>query len=76
LCDEKGIGGSSEYFGDNDAHLGIISVFCHGTSGGKYVPRAEFFDLKPGMIDAVRASPLGLLCATWVCISSIFLSDF
>jgi hypothetical protein len=28
LCDENGIGGSGEYFGDNDAQLGSINVFC------------------------------------------------
>ena len=27
----------------------------------KYVPRAVFFDLKPGVINALRASPLGEL---------------
>ena len=36
LCDEHGIGGSGEYFGDNDAHLDIINVFYHDASGGKY----------------------------------------
>jgi hypothetical protein len=32
LCDENGIGGSGEYFGDNDAHLDIINVFYHKAS--------------------------------------------
>jgi tubulin beta len=61
LCDEHGIGGDGEYFGDNDAHLDPIIVFCHEASGGKYVPRAVLFDLEPGMIGAVRASSLGCL---------------
>jgi hypothetical protein len=61
LFDEHGIGGSGDYFGDNDAHLGIINVFYHEASGGKYVPRAVLFVLKPGVIDALRASPLGCL---------------
>jgi hypothetical protein len=61
LCDEHCIGGSGEYFGDNDAHLDIMNVFYHEASGGKYVPRAVLFVLKPGVIDAVRASPLGCL---------------
>jgi len=61
LCDEHGIGGSGEYFGDNDAHLDIIYVFYHEASGGKYLPRAVLFNLKPGTIDAVRASSLGCL---------------
>jgi tubulin beta len=58
LCDEHGIGGSGEYFSGNDAHLGIINVFYHEASGGKYVPRAVLFDLEPGVIGAVRASSL------------------
>jgi tubulin beta len=60
LCDEHGIGGDGEYCGDNnDAQLGRINVFYYEASGGKYVPRALFFDLEPGAIDAARASPLG-----------------
>ena len=61
MCDEHGIGGSGEYFGDNDAHLDIINVFYHEASGATYVPRAVLFDLKPGVIGAVRASSLGCL---------------
>ena len=61
LCDEHGIGGSGEYFGDNDEHLDIINVFYHEASGGKYLPRALLFNLEPGTIDAVRASSLGCL---------------
>jgi hypothetical protein len=41
-----GIGGDGEYCGDKDA-------------SGIYVPRTVFF--KPGMIGAVRESPLGEL---------------
>jgi tubulin beta len=59
LCDEHGIGYDGGFCGDNDAQLDRINVFYNGTSGGRYVPRAVFFE--PGMIDAVRASPLGEL---------------
>jgi tubulin beta len=59
LCDENGIGGDGEYFGDNDAQLNRMNVLYHEASGGKYVPRAVFFDLDPGAINAVRASSLG-----------------
>ena len=52
---------SGEYFGDNDAHLEIISVFYHEASGGKNVPRAVLFNHEPGVIDALRASSLGCL---------------
>ena len=54
-----GIGGDGEYCGDNDEQLDRINVLYHGASGGKYVPRVVFFDLEPGVIDAVRTSPLG-----------------
>jgi tubulin beta len=56
VCDEHGIGGSGEYCGDNDAHLGRISLFYHGALGGKYVPRSVFFDLGPIVIGAVALS--------------------
>jgi tubulin beta len=61
LCDENGIGGGGEYCGDNDAQLDRLNVLRYEASGGTYVPRAVFFDLEPGMIDAARASPLGEL---------------
>jgi tubulin beta len=59
LCDEHGIGGDGEYCGDNDKQLGHIFVFYHEVTGGKYIPCAVFFELALGVIDAVRASPLG-----------------
>jgi tubulin beta len=36
-----------------------VNVLYHEAPGGKYIPRAVFFDLEPGVIDAARASPLG-----------------
>jgi tubulin beta len=59
LCDEHGIGGNGESYGDNDAQLGRINVFYHEASGDKYVPRTVLSNLEPGAIDAARASPLG-----------------
>jgi tubulin beta len=59
LCDEHGIGGDCEYCGGNDAQLNRMNVFYHEASGDKYEPRTVLFDLEPGVIDAVRASPLG-----------------
>ena len=56
-----GIGGDGEYCGDNDAQLDRINLFYSEASGGINVPRAVFFDFEPGVIDAVRASPLGEL---------------
>jgi tubulin beta len=59
LCDENGIDGGGDNCGVSAAQLGRIRVFYHGASGGKHVPRAVLFDLEPGVIDTVRASPLG-----------------
>ena len=56
MCDEHGIGGDGEYFGDNDAQLDCINVFYHEASGGRYVPRAVVFDFEPGVIGAVALS--------------------
>ena len=61
LCDENGFGGDGKCSGDNDAQLDLINVFYHWASGGMYAPREDFFNLKPGVIDALRASPLGKL---------------
>jgi hypothetical protein len=56
VCDEHGIGGSGEHCGDIDAHLGRISVFYHGASGGKSAPRAVLLYFEPGVIGAVPLS--------------------
>ena len=40
VCDEHGISGGGEYFGDNDAQLDLTNVFYHEATGGKYVSRA------------------------------------
>jgi tubulin beta len=56
VSDENGIDGDAEYCGDNDAQLGHINVFYHEASGGKYVPRAVFFDFEAGVIGVSRAS--------------------
>ena len=53
VCDESATGGSGEYCGDSDAHLGRINVFFHEALDGKYVPRAVLFDLEPGVMGAV-----------------------
>jgi hypothetical protein len=59
LCNEHGTGGDCEYYGDSDTKLDRINLLYHEASGGKNIPQAAFFDLKPGVIGAVRASPLG-----------------
>jgi hypothetical protein len=59
LCDENGFGGDGGYSGDNDAQFDLINVFYLWASGGMYAPRADLFNIKPVVIGAVRASPLG-----------------
>jgi tubulin beta len=61
VCDEHGIVGDGEYFGDNDAQLGRIDVLYHEAFCGKYVLCAVLFDLEPGVIGAVHTFPLGEL---------------
>jgi hypothetical protein len=45
MCDEHCIGGDGEDSGGNDAQLDLVNVLSHEAMGGKYVPRAVFFDL-------------------------------
>jgi hypothetical protein len=61
VCDERGIGCSGEYFGDNDAHLGRINVLYHEASGAKYMPSAFLFDLEPVMMPLGELLSLGNL---------------
>jgi hypothetical protein len=35
VCDEHGIGGCGEYFGDNDAHFDRVNEVDHEAFGGK-----------------------------------------
>jgi tubulin beta len=56
VCNEHGVLGSGEYFGENDAHLGRINAFYHEALGGKYVPNAVLIDLEPGVIGAATLS--------------------
>jgi len=48
-----------KYCGDKDAKLDRINVFYHEASGDKYMSSTVLFDLEPGVIDAMYASPLG-----------------
>jgi tubulin beta len=53
---EHGIGGSGEYCGDSDAHLGRINMFYHEAPGGKYMPRAVLFDYELSVIGDVTST--------------------
>ena len=61
MCNEQGVSSDNKNCGGNNAQLGRISVFYHEASGGMFAPRAVLFDLEPGVIDALHASPLGEL---------------
>ena len=52
MCNKNGIGGSDEYYGDNDSHFGRIDVFYRKALGSKCVFCAVLFELEPGVIDA------------------------
>jgi hypothetical protein len=50
VCDEHDIGGSGEYYGENDAHLGRIDVF--------YLPRGLGRQVRRGKTREPYARPL------------------
>jgi tubulin beta len=56
VCSEHRIGGSSEYYSDNNAYLNRSNVLYHGALGGKYVPCAVLFDIEPGVVGVVTLS--------------------
>jgi tubulin beta len=58
VCDEHGNGGGGKYCGGGEYRNNVL---YHEASGCKYITRALLFDLEPGVIGAVRASPLGEL---------------
>jgi len=61
VSDEHGIGMDGKYCGETEGQLDRVNVFYHEAAKGKYVPRAVLFDLENGVLDAVKASPMGTL---------------
>jgi len=59
VSEEHGIDPSGIYAGDSPLQLERINVYYNEVSGNKYVPRALLVDLEPGVLDAVKASPMG-----------------
>jgi hypothetical protein len=57
VCDEYGVGGNGEFFGDNDSHLGRINVFYHDALGGRSCPARCFSTSSPDR-DRFRAVTL------------------
>jgi hypothetical protein len=58
---EHGIDNTGHYSGDADLQLQRVDVYFNEVHGGRYVPRAILLDLEPGVLDSIRASPVGQL---------------
>jgi len=60
-CNEHKIDASGAYTGSDDRELERIGVFYKETSGANmsYTPVSINFDLEPGVINTLRAGPLG-----------------
>merc|ERR1712164_26020 len=56
---EHGIDNTGTYVGEQDDQLERAYVFYSESNSGKYVPRAINFDLEVGVLDAIKASPMG-----------------
>ena len=61
ISDEHGIDPNGQYNGDSDLQLERANVYYNEATGGRYVPRAVLVDLEPGVLDSVRAAPIGQL---------------
>ncbi|PVV03108.1 hypothetical protein BB560_002425 [Smittium megazygosporum] len=61
ISQEHGINNQGNYVGDNELQLERIDVYYNEASRGKYVPRAVLVDLEPGVMDTLKAGPLGQL---------------
>ena len=61
ISDEHGIDPNGQYYGDSDLQLERANVYYNEATGGRYVPRAVLVDLEPGVLDSVRAAPIGQL---------------
>jgi hypothetical protein len=60
-CDEHGIGGSGEHYGDNDAHLGRVIVFYHEAKATSTRPARCFATSSRRDRRCKTKSPLGEL---------------
>jgi len=61
ISEEHGLDKSGFYKGDSDLQLERIGVYYSEASDGKYVPRSILVDLEPGVLDGIRAGPMGSL---------------
>merc|ERR1712226_926827 len=56
---EHGLDPDGTYTGDDPIQMERIEVFFDETASGKYKPTAVCFDLEPGVLDVIKASPYG-----------------
>merc|ERR1712226_1525204 len=56
---EHGLDPDGSYTGDDPIQMERIEVFFDETASGKYKPTAVCFDLEPGVLDVIKASPYG-----------------
>jgi len=61
ISEEHGLDKSGFYKGDSDLQLERIGVYYSEASDGKYVPRSILVDLEPGVLDGIKAGPMGSL---------------
>ena len=61
VATEHGVSHDGSYAGTNDEQLSQIGVYFSESNNGKYIPRACLFDLEPGTIEAVKATPFGAM---------------
>jgi len=61
ISEEHGLDKSGLYKGDSELQLERIGVYYSEASDGKYVPRSILVDLEPGVLDGIKAGPLGSL---------------
>lgn len=59
ISKEHGIDSSGKYVGTADVQRERVGVYYSEGSEGRFVPRAVMLDLEPGVVDNLKASPLG-----------------
>ncbi|KAJ2233323.1 Tubulin beta-4A chain [Coemansia sp. RSA 485] len=61
IVQEHGIDNEGFYRGSNPVQTERANVYFTEAPGGRHVPRVVAVDLEPGVLDGIRASPLGNL---------------
>lgn len=61
ISDEHGINPNGEYTGHDENQKERIGVYYTQSSEGRFVPRSVMLDLETGVLDNIKAGPLGQL---------------